>query len=192
VRRIPRGLANYQDLYLVTRGASAKGEEALAGLRGGAEGFLESCHLSAARWVEIRGWVTDRFTRQPVREVWAVLDGLPAPYTAELWERPEIAAVFPGDAASGQGFRVEIPLPAGCQPGSTGLSLVAVGADGFATPLFAGTLLACITRVALYNLLHVSRENEALKRRIEGMRASRFWKIRDRWFAFKRWLGMTA
>ncbi len=192
VRRIPRGLANYQDLYLVTRGASAGEEGELAGLRGGTEGFLESCHLSLARQVEIRGWVTDRFTRQPVREVRAVLEGLPAPSVASLWERPEIAAVFPGDAVSGQGFRLVIPLPTGCEPGSAALSLVALGADGFAATLFAGTLLGCINRVALYNLLHVGRENAALKKRIEGMRASRFWKLRERWFALKRRLGITA
>jgi SAM-dependent methyltransferase len=197
LRRIPRGLANYQDLYLVTRGASAggaggaAGDDALAGLRGGTEGFLESCHLSLARQVEIRGWVTDRFTRQPVREVRAVLEGLPAPCVASLWERPEIAAVFPGDAVSGQGFRLAIPLPVGCEPGSAGLSLVALGADGFAATLFAGTLLNCINRVALYNLLNVGRENAALKQRIEDMRASRFWKLRERWFAWKRRLRIT-
>jgi SAM-dependent methyltransferase len=193
VRRIPRGLANYQDLYVVTKGPrpeTAGGEEDLAELRGGAEGFLESCHLSAARWVEIQGWVTDRFTRQPVREVRVLFDGQPTS-AAELWDRPEIADVFPGDARGGQGWRVGAPLPLGRSLGEIGLRLVAVGADGFEVPLFEGTLLACLHRAALSNLLHVSRENESLKRQVAGMRESRFWKLRDQWFAVKRKLGLT-
>ncbi|MEA2694824.1 MAG: hypothetical protein QOJ16_4211 [Acidobacteriota bacterium] len=190
VRRIPRGLANYQDLYLVTQGMSAQGEEALAGLRGGAEGFVERCYLSAARRLASSGWVTDRFTRRPLREVRVFLDGQPA-LAAELWDRPEVAQAFPGDAGGGQGWRVEIPLPAGRPLGEIDLRLVAVGADGYEASLYEGTAESALARVALYDVLNLSRENEALKARIAGMRASRFWKIREGWFALKRKLGMT-
>jgi SAM-dependent methyltransferase len=192
VHRIPRGLANYQDLYVVTRGAgrAAGGEGVLAVLRGGAEGFVESCYLSAARRLALGGWVTDRFTRQPLREVRVLLDGELAA-TAELWDRPEIADVFPGDARGGQGWRAEVPLPPRRSLGEIDLRLVAVGADGFAVPLFAGSAESALARIALYHLLNLGRENEALKARLAGMRASRFWKIRDRWFALKRWLRVT-
>ena len=190
VRRIPRGLANYQDLYVVTRGAGEEGsEEALLALRGGAEGFLESCYVSAGRGVEIQGWVTDRFTRRQVREVRAEIGG--SSYMAEIWDRPEIAAVFPGDARGGQGWRVRAPLLPEQPLGEIPLRLVAVGADGFEVSLFAGTLLDAIAQVALKNLLEVSRENAVLTNRIEGMRASRFWKLREGWFALKRQLGLT-
>ena len=36
-----------------------------------------------------------------------------------------------------------------------------------------------------------SRE-EGLAARIAAMRASRFWKLRDRWFVWKRWLRLTT
>jgi SAM-dependent methyltransferase len=190
VHRIPRGLANYQDLYVVTKGNSAD-PAALAALRGGAEGYIESCTLSAARRLTLRGWVADRFTRQPVQEVRAFLDGRPVPPSHPLWERPEIAQVFPGDVATGQGFQVDVDLPPGRPTREVALRLVAIGADGFEAVLYAGTAEAALLQVALTNVLNLSRENEMLKYRIAGMRASRFWKLRDRWFALKRWLGMT-
>jgi hypothetical protein len=54
--------------------------------------------------------------------------------------------------------------------------------------LYAGAAEAALLQVALTNVLNLSRENLMLKARIAGMRASRFWKLRDRWFKVKRWL----
>jgi len=227
VERIPRGLASYQDLYVVSRGAPRRPATVpdLAPLRGGADGFVESCHLSAGRTLAVGGWVTDRSTRQPVQEIQVYLDGRLAVRSATLSDRPEVADVFPGDAAGGQGWHLEIPLPRRFD--TAALRLVAVGADGFSSCLLETTVLALVARVALFRGLSLEREildlreaqgrlaqdheerlaelattrvekeewsrrAGALETRIAAMRASRFWQLRDRWFALKRRLRLTT
>jgi SAM-dependent methyltransferase len=184
VRRIPRGLANYQDLYVATSGGPQEAG-ALADLRGGAEGFIEACVLLASRRLAIGGWAIDRLTHRPLAALRLSLNGELAG-TADLWDRPEIAAVFPGEAPGGQGFRVEVPLPRGKQPGEIEVRLEAAGADGFVVPLYAGSAEALLLRVALYQVLNLGRKTEALEKEIAGMKESRFWKLRDVWWSWKR------
>jgi SAM-dependent methyltransferase len=227
VHRIPRGLASYQDLYLVTKGGAPAGGEdgaALRRLRGGADGHVEDCRLTAARRLELAGWVTDRATRRPVRQLAALLDGSPVARTSAFADRPEVAAAFAGDAAAGQGWRLEVPLPLRCDLARATLRLAAEGDDGFETCLVEGSLEAMIARGALMRgvLLEEERaalradlaraaahlrevqaahrgelarrdlERERLQAEIAAMRNSRFWKLRDRWFAVKRWLRLTT
>lgn len=45
--------------------------------------------------------------------------------------------------------------------------------------------------VLAQSLARAEARNEGLEARIAAMQASRFWKIRNRWFAFKRLLGLT-
>lgn len=230
VVRIPRGLASYQDLYVITKSGKPTDEEMSAsclGLRGGADGFIEECHLNSSRELLLEGWVIDRFTKFAAREVDCYLDEVLIWKTDALMERPEVAASFPGDAGVGQGFRARITLPPHCDLDEAILRIAAVGSDGFISVLAEGSLHSLLLRAALFQghereqeierqreaqrrseerftsllaaeearhrqtVLSSQSEIAALEARISAMRASKFWKLRDRWFAVKRLLRLT-
>ncbi len=233
--RVPRALANYQDLYVVLQGSLAGADDggddgALRHLRGGADGFLEACYLSAGRELELRGWVTDRVTKLPIREVVVTLDGIVATRTHSFSPRPDVAAAFLGDAGVGQGWRITITLPRRCDFQRARLRIVAIGNDRFETCLDEMSIQEILSRGALLqwresaracrslqaeaerlqNLLAENRRlledtershGDELQRwtgraaglaaQVEAVQASRFWKLRDRWFALKRRLRLT-
>ncbi len=220
VHRIPRGLASFQDLYIVTRGASAS-SLSLDDLRGGVDGFVEECRLDTRRRLILQGWVIDRHTKAAVHEIRFHLDGNLVDRTEALVDRPEVAANYPGDAGVGQGWRTELALPEACDLSRTVLRIEALGSDGFVSTLAEGTVESFLIRLALYRRFERERENLSLQetirsererferqlvderaalgneiRRLEvhiaAMKASRFWKLRDRWFALKRRLGLTT
>jgi hypothetical protein len=141
--------------------------------------------------------------------------------TAALSDRPEVAASFPGDGGMGQGWRKELPLPEACDLSRAVLRIDAVGSDGFVSTLAEGTVKGLLLRLALYRNVEDEREKRVLREtirsererferqlaeertalrneiqqleaRIAAMKASRFWKLRDRWFALKRFLRLTT
>lgn len=219
VRRIPRGLASFQDLYIVTRGANASATP-LDSLRGGVDGFVEECRLDTRRRLILQGWVIDRHTKTAVREVRFHLGGDLVERTEALIDRPEVAANYPGDGGVGQGWRTELELPEACDLSRAVLRIEALGSDGFVSILAEGTVESFLIRLALYRRFERERENLSLQEtirsererferqladekaalrneiqqlevRIAAMKASRFWKLRDRWFALKRRLRLT-
>lgn len=219
VHRIPRGLASFQDLYIVTRGSGVS--SALSdSLRGGVDGFVEECRLDTRRRLILQGWVIDRHTKTAVREARFHLDGELVERTEVLIDRPEVAANFPGDGGVGQGWRAELALPEACGLSRAVLRIEALGSDGFVSTLAEGTVESFLIRLALYRRFERERENLSLQEtirsererfeqrlaeeraelrgdirqlevRIAAMKASRFWKLRDRWFALKRLLRLT-
>lgn len=220
VHRIPRGLASFQDLYVVTKGGGIS-REPLDSLQGGVDGFVEECRLSTGRRLQMQGWVIDRRTKTAAREIRCSIDGNLAGTTDALLDRPEVAANFPGDAGVGQGWRIEIALPEACDLSRAVLRLAALGSDGVLSTFAEGTIASFLTRLALYRRLERERENTALQEalrseregferrlaeervalgneirqleaRIAAMKASRFWQLRDRWFALKRFLRLTT
>lgn len=225
VSRIPRGLASYQDLYVVTKGSSAS--STLESLRGGVDGFVEECRLNTRRRLLLQGWVIDRHTKTAVREVRFYIDGDLVGRTDDLFDRPEVAINYPHDAGVGQGWRAELALPASprnCDLSVAMLRIAALGSDGFLSTLAEGSIASFLTRLTLYRSLERERENAALREtmqseqerfaqrladeearacvlrneiqqleaRVAAMKASRFWKLRDRWFALKRLLHLTT
>jgi SAM-dependent methyltransferase len=238
VWRIPRGLANYQDLFVVTRGEGKPTAKAFPHeCRGGVDGFVEHCQLSAAPGLALQGWLLDRLTKEPVREVRAYVSGQLVARSDQLADRREVEQAFPGDAGVGQGWRLDIPLPRRHFLKAP-LRVVAVGADGFPSAFLETTVEAILTQTALWSrlgfegaqaelreqirrteelaaaeaararerearaheriaALEVERDGESaralgLEDRIAAMRASRFWKLRNRWFAWKRRLRLTT
>ncbi|MES1240590.1 MAG: class I SAM-dependent methyltransferase [Acidobacteriota bacterium] len=218
VSRIPRGLASFQDLYVVTKGASPTLPDSL---RGGVDGFVEECRLDTRRRLTLQGWVIDRHTKTAVREARFHLDGELVGRSDALIDRPEVAANFPGDAGVGQGWRIEIELPRKSDLSMAVLRVDVLGSDGFVSTIAEGPVASFLTRLALYRRIEREREirgeqerfaqrlaeEEARSRalelglrdevrqlevRIAAMKASRFWKLRDRWFALKRRLGLTT
>jgi SAM-dependent methyltransferase len=210
VHRIPRGLLNFQDLYVVV----AEPGRDFSGLRLRAEpeGFVEHCSAPGDR-LRLAGWVADRARREPPRELRMVIGGSGGEVRLvhrDFTPRPEVGALFPYEQVTGYGWRCEAPLPAGALEQNALLTIEVVDAAGAASELYVDPLLAALLRSARLDLyatglqLHdraaeLAREREridglhgvirGLETRIEAMQASRFWKLRNAWFAVKRRLG---
>jgi hypothetical protein len=101
------------------------------------------------------------------------------------------------------------------------LRIDALGSDGFVSTFAEGSIASFLTRLALYRRIErewemqgererfaqrlaeeearsrelaaaLRNEIDQLEARIAAMKASRFWKLRDRWFALKRRLRLTT
>jgi hypothetical protein len=117
-------------------------------------------------------------------------------------ERPDVAALF-GDARHRRsGWEGSLRLPAGVSRSRAVLLLRAVDEAGRGFPAHAGSLEWHLLVGTGHDLGHARRELEraaaryaadttALRSRIAAMEASRFWKLRNRWFALKRFLRLT-
>lgn len=226
VSRIPRGLASFQDLYVVSKGSGSSPVSSvpLESLRGGVDGFVEECRLNTLRRLLLQGWMIDRYTKAAVREVRFYIDGDLVGSTDALFDRPEVAINYPGDAGVGQGWQAELALPALPRDSDlsvTMLRIAALGSDGFVSTFAEGSVASFLTRLAVYRSLERERENWTLQQtlqseresfaprlaeetralrnevhqleaRIAAMQASRFWKLRERWFSLKRLLRLTT
>jgi len=109
-----------------------------------------------------------------------------------------------GEPLRARGFRLEVPLPPCLSRGAI-LSLRAVDHGGRRFLLSASSLDAALldgarldASRALSELAEVREElavakarNAGLAARIESMQTSRFWWLRNRWFAAKRLLRLT-
>ncbi len=210
VARILRGFCNFQDLYVLINEADADLSELPRLFEGGADGFLEHCSRLSPDLAAAAGWAVDRVTGEPVQEVRAEIDGRVVQRSrgGELEPREDIAsALFPNERVQPVGWRLFIRLPPGTDPVSAVLTIVAVRASGRETVLVKSTLQAAFLLSARLNLFEAYRQLEnnrvrfeqqeawagyeisARDARIAAMEASRFWKLRNAWFALKRRLG---
>lgn len=209
LHRIERGLCNFQDLYL----ALPEGGVDFSGLDFHWEPllFLERAKLAEGqRRLDLGGWVIVR--SGAVREVEARLGGERLAGVADLEPRPDVAAALGGDRYLRCGWSLACPLPAGVSSAAASLRLRVVDGWGRAHPLWAGSIESALLAGARQNadklrlelwrardLLEEERaranrattEAEALRVRVQAMEASRFWKMRNAWFAVKRGLGLT-
>jgi len=211
--RIPRGLLNFQDLWIVM--PEPAGDFSGLSLQPEPDSFVEHCSAPAGA-LRMAGWVADRVHRLPPRELRVLIDGKVRLVDRDFQLRPEVGALFPYEQAAGHGWRFELELPAEALERDAALELQIVDGAGGTSTLYAGTLLAALLRSARLDLhamglrlrdqaaesaaelaaergriegLHgVIRELEA---RIAAMRSSRFWKLRNAWFGVKRALGLT-
>jgi len=214
VLRISRGLASFQDLYVIVKQAGVEHHFPNLKLEREADGFLESCHLVGNRALRLAGWAADRVEGEPPREVRVRIDGAEVASCRDLEPRPAVAdRTFSADPVPAVGWRATFEIPPGADPVSARLTVHTVTAAGEEKLLYAGSVESACFRSAQTDavllrgelkareeeldrrdLLLAQRraEIEALERRMEAMRASRFWKIRDLWFRFKRRAGLTA
>jgi SAM-dependent methyltransferase len=193
--RIPRGLANFQDLWIVVPepGCDFSGLR----LRAGPEGFVEHCSTAAGR-LRMSGWVVDRIRRAVPRELRVTLGGEPIHVLSRFHPRPEVSALLPYEQVTGHGWQLEVDLPAGALERNGALNVEVIDAAGEAFSLYEDPLLAALLRSAQLDRYSVwvqlqkrTEEIQALEARIAGMQASRFWKLRNAWFKVKRGLGLT-
>lgn len=221
VLRIPRGLASFQDLYVVLKeeGASPAAFSGLTVDRE-ADGFLEHCSWAGKRSLRLSGWVADRVTGRPPQEVRVRIDDVLVASCRDLQPRPSVGQAFVNDPAEAVGWQVMVDLPATSTPESARLSVRPVAIDGQELGLYSGPVASACLRTAQLDtviLQNELRQREAayredlarqsaayeeslgraqaraaeLDRRIRAMEASRFWKVRNRWFQFKRAIGLT-
>ena len=210
VARILRGFGNFQDLYVLINEADVDLSELPRLGQGGIEGFVEHCSRLSPDLAAAAGWVADRVTGEPVQEVRAEIDGrvVQRRRDGELEPRGDISpALFPNERVQALGWRLFIQLPPGVEPASAVLTIVVVGADGRETVLLNSTLQAAFLRSVRLDLYQLHKQLEDTRTRFEqqqawagyelsvrdariaAMEASRFWKLRNAWFAFKRLLG---
>jgi len=212
--RIPRGFLNFQDLYVV--GDRPEVDFSGLGVRALPEGYVDQCTLTPPDRLDLSGWVVDRATGRPVREVQLRIDGEILQICRLFSPRADVAAqLFPNDerAPTPLGWRFAVKLPPGTSHSAGVLVLQVIDAQGRESVLYAATidaaLLASLQRdyMALgAELARVRREHqEALAQkqaehgyeisvfqaRLAAMENSRFWKIRNSWFRLKRRLGLT-
>jgi len=210
-RRIPKGLVSHQDLWVVA--GSPEADFSGLDIAGHPDGYVEHCSLVAPDRLEIAGWVVDRVGREPVQEVWAELDGTIVARCRDLTLRQDVEAAYPGESLTAQGWRLSVPLPTGLLIGTTPLVLRVVDFHGRPSAIAASSVESALLRSARLDLLttgiqlaEAHEENARLGEsearlgwevavrdaRIAAMEASRFWKLRQRWFALKRRLGLSG
>lgn len=197
--RLPRAIANFQDLYLVASGPPPTEPPRL---EPGPHGRLDRCSQSVDGTLRLTGWVAPPAGGE-IAEVRVRLGGELLASATVLTPRPDVVAGHPG-----------LPLDSGwaveCAIGEPAiLEIEAVSTAGVASSLFLGTLPAaegfCL-RAELEAERAARREREGWFRhveselqtmvaereaRLEAMRGSRFWQARNAWFRVKRALGLT-
>lgn len=195
-RRFPRGLWHFQDLYLVLPDGSA--EPAACELPDEPRGALDGWGRRPTGEAELSGWAAS--ARGPARRVEVLLGGRQVAATTPASPRLDVAALL-GEAARASGWSVTLPRGEAARAGEV-LVVLAAGADGTLGVLSAATLEAGAEHIRLTNALAAVEERdrrladlgweaEVLRGRLAAVEASRFWKLRNAWFAVKRRLGLA-
>jgi SAM-dependent methyltransferase len=217
VLRVSRGLANYQDLYVVLR--NHRGHEAAAAFSGlridrPLDGFVEHCSRIGPRGLRLSGWVGDRVRGRPPEEVRIRIDGALVASCRDLQPRP--TEVFAADPMVAAGWQATVAIPETADVDAARLTIRAASRDGAEVELYADSILAALLRSAQLDIVtlqqHLRQEAAArealaasleselaerdaridgLRQRIDAMEASRFWKARNLWFRLKRLAGLT-
>lgn len=203
LHRFPRGLCNFQDLYV----AAADEEVELAALpfRGEPELMVERCRLQGGV-LSLVGWAGDR--GGPVREVVVEVDGSRLGSAAIHGPRPDVVALF-GSWIGTPGWSCRVELAPGTSPSRALLTVGLIDREGELHPCQAGTIESALLASArleigvLHGDLRQARETleseralaayemATLRARLAAMESSRFWKLRNAWFRFKRAVGLT-
>jgi SAM-dependent methyltransferase len=219
VLRIPRGFASFQDLYVVLKEEAPASGSPFAGLRveREADGFLEHCSWDGLRSLRLSGWAADRVTGAPPREIRIAIDGTPVATCRDLEPRPVVAQAFGSDPMEVVGWQATVTFPEGADLEAARLSVRPVASDGEEITLYEGSIAAACLRSAQLDTLILQREmaqrqvghreeiaqwerrlaelgprTAELESRLRGVEASRFWKARNLWFRFKRWVGIGS
>ncbi|HEY4562668.1 MAG TPA: class I SAM-dependent methyltransferase [Thermoanaerobaculia bacterium] len=221
ISRIPRGLASFQDLYVVIKEEPARTAD-FSGLKlkRDADGFLEHCSWTGKRSLRLSGWIADRVTGQAPREVRIGIDGELTASCRDLQSRPSLSSTFTDDPTEVAGWQITVDLPETANPESAHLSVWGISCQGEDLSLYSGPVSWACLRSAQLDVVMVRNEMSrqealhgeqleqqknayesrlsesageiaALTSRLRGMEASRFWKARNLWFRLKRALGLT-
>jgi SAM-dependent methyltransferase len=207
VHRLPRGLCNFQDLYVAVRAQEGEKDVDFSSLAFQGEPHLhvDECVLTKPDELFVRGWTLAR--SGDVRAVEVTLDGELLGSAPVEKPRPDVAALF-GARFSHPGWACVCPLPAGASRRDAVLLVRAVDGRGRSQPLWASSIEAALLASSRQEVAHLQKmvadlrgevvmaearaaaEREGFEARIASMEASRFWKIRKVWFRVRETLGI--
>jgi SAM-dependent methyltransferase len=204
--RLPNGVCNFQDLYVAARPPGA--DLSTLAFRGEPHVFVERCEFVAPNVLAATGWTAKLGSDRPAAiEVW--LDGRRLATWPVDGDRPDIAATLGDDRHRRAGWRGSVTLPPGTSRSRAVLLLRVVDQAGHGFPALVGSIEWHLLLAASHELKHAEQElrrtraelaalagryaadTGALRARLGAMQASRFWKLRNRWFALKRLLRLT-
>lgn len=185
--RLPRGLCDYQDLYLVARSGC---EPSTLRYDAGPRFMVERCELLAPGELRLSGWAWAPSPGCRVEVVEASLDGEPLGTGRDFTPRPDLEGELGGhSAAAGWELRCTPPVPLRCD--SALLSVWVRNRSGFRRLAYQGSIHGLLHRTARENWLRSRDRVLELEERIRAMRLSRFWRARTAWFRVKRLLRIT-
>jgi len=208
VHRLPRGLCNFQDLYVAVRPREEERDVDFARLAFQGEPHLhvDECILTKPDELFVRGWTLAR--SGDVRAVEVTLDGVLLGSAPVEKPRPDVAALF-GARFTHPGWACVCPLPPGASRRDAVLLVRAVDGRGRSQPLWASSIEAALLASSRQEVAHLQKmvsdlrgevlmaqaraaaEREGFEARIAAMEASRFWKIRQVWFRMREALGIS-
>lgn len=204
--RSPRGLCNFQDLYVAVRPAEDESAVDFSGLMIHAEPWLqvERCVVTDGA-LEMTGWALVR--SGAVCEIQVTLDGRLLATAPVDGPRSDVAAVFGDERFTRSGWGLTAALPPETARSAALLIVRAVDARGAGHPLWASTLETAVLHSTRQETVALQRslgrvqarlaeveaqaaEVAGLRARIAAMEASRFWKLRNAWFRLKGTFGL--
>jgi SAM-dependent methyltransferase len=165
--RIPKALANFQDLYV----AVAEPWADFSGLKltGAVQGFVEHCGWTPPDALEISGWVADRGGGLPV-EVRAWIGGEVAERRGDLSPRPDVSALFPAEPVAAMGWRLSPRVPGNPPDLTARLRIEAVAAGGSAWTLAESTVEGALLRSTRLQHFFEHAAHERLQARHQALR----------------------
>lgn len=149
---VPWGLSNYQDIYVIGRGASA------APFDPGPFGFFDVCRREAGE-IQLIGWAAHHDPAHRAASVHAILDGREIGSTAIFTNRPEVAAFTGEPRHAMSGWGITAPFPDSTTPEGGALLIKAVSDTGAASFHWIGYLSDAF-------LASTRAENENLRRKL--------------------------
>lgn len=202
-RRIPRGLLNHQDVYLIARRPA---DLAALPFSGELEGYVEHFALRGAGHLFVHGWACDPRWNDPLAEVTVQINETPAARCDRFGERRDVAHAHGIASNATFGWELLCPLPEELPRSEIDVLVKLRARSGRERVIYLANLEAALlysaeleiagletrlelTQLELGGLKHHAAE---LERKIHMMETSRFWKLRERWFALKRALGRPA
>lgn len=202
--RLPRALAEWQDIYVISPAPLPDAKP-----RRMPKGFVDRFATTDAG-VQISGWATG--VTEVADRVELRLDDEVVATTRQFWPRPDVAAWVGVPTATDSGWELTIPHETIRSLRYQVVTVSAFNQEGSERILFLGTFESLRGDVARdkakaleHQLALRGQEIEVLSeqlaasqhvtllrdQQIAAMKQSRFWKARDRWFAFKRTVGLT-
>lgn len=149
---VPWGLSNYQDIYVIGRGAAA------ARFDPGPFGFFDVCRREADR-LDLIGWAAHHDPAHRAASIHAILDGREIGSTTTFTSRPEVP-LFTGEPRHERsGWGISVPFPQSTAPNGGPLLIKVVSETGVASFHWIGYLSDAF-------LASTRAENDDLKRRI--------------------------
>ncbi len=196
--RLPRALAGWQDVYVASPAPIPDAQP-----RRTPKGFVDSVAV-ARDAVVFSGWAT--MESGPADRVEVRIGEDLAAFTREFGPRPDVGAWIGLESAGASGWRIEIPVGRIRSFRYEVVTVSAFSASGEESILLLGAIEALRAQVAQdradalavrlaereFRLASLEFEVEATRARMAAMKKSRFWRARERWFAFKRAAGLTS